>query len=423
METKLKKTLLHEWHKQNGATMGGFAEYDMPLWYQSGVKQEHLAVLSKAGIFDTSHMAVIMVNGKGSFDLLQHCFSRDLCKSGNGGPIDPGRCLYGVFLNHKGHVIDDAVVYRLDFETFMVVVNAGMGNLITHHLKANQNEHQVDITDLTDKICKLDVQGPSAARILSNILADPATVFDKMPYFSFKGNYENGSSKKGSVCLKDRTQVMISRTGYTGEFGFELFVLPEHFLKVWETIIKSGEAFGLIPCGIAARDSLRGGAMLPLSHKDIGDWPFINNPWLFALPYNPDRTAFTKTFIGDQGLNSGHKSEYTYMFAGFDPRKVETCNPAVVRNTKGEHLGTVLSCVTDMGIGRDDNGKIYSIASPDKPAHFTPKGLCCGFIKVSERLKYGEIVEISDRRRKINVMITDNIRPDRTNRLPLRKMV
>jgi aminomethyltransferase len=187
-------------------------------------------------------------------------------------------------------------------------------------------------------------------------------------------------------------------------------------------ILDAGSDFELVPCGLAARDSLRGGAVLPLSHQDIGPWPFINHPWHFALPFNDDQTAFTKTFIGDQALLTIEASEYTYPFAGSDFRKVSVEDPAVVLDSEGHEIGRVLTCVTDMGIGRHGD-RIYCIASPDKPEEFKPKGLRCGFVKVKSKMAPGQIVEIKDNRRKLKVTIVDDIRPDRTARRPIAEML
>ena len=162
--------------------------------------------------------------------------------------------------------------------------------------------------------------------------------------------------------------------------------------------------------------------MLPLSHQDIGSWPFINHPWPFALPFNADQTGFTKAFIGDKALLSIEAPEFTYAFVGMDLRKVSTEDHAMVLDSKGNEIGQVLTCVSDMGIGFHD-GRIFSIASPDKPQEFKPRGLCCGFIRVKSRLKPDDAVQIMDKRRKIEVRIVKDIRPDRTARRPIKEMI
>ncbi len=420
MGSDSKKTLLHAWHTANGANMADFGGYEMPLWYSSA-KNEHLSVLTHAGAFDTSHMASLLVSGKDAYGLLQQCFTNDMaaCIGREKKALFPGRCVYGAFLNEAGEVIDDAIIFQIAEGRYMVVINAGMGGAIAAHLEAHKSGGDSEITDLTDRLGKMDVQGPLAAKVLEKILASPDTVFDRMPYFSFKGHFDASAPEADVVRLTDGTPMLLSRTGYTGEFGFELFVAPEHFVKLWEMVMAAGEALGLTACGLAARDSLRAGAVLPLSHQDIGPWPFLNTPWNFALPYDDAGTGFTKSFIGDSALANVAAPEYTYPFAGFDLRKVTL--PAAVLDADGKEIGTVLTCATDMAIGRHQD-RIYSIASPDRPEDGKIKGLCCGFVKVRTPLDAGSILQLKDARRKIKVRIETDIRPDRTARKPLKEM-
>lgn len=424
MKKEMKKTPLHGWHTVHGANMAVFGGYHMPLWYPPGVREEHLAVLTKAGIFDTSHMAVVMIVGKGAFELLQLCFTRNMnaCVGKDRTPLEPGRCVYGAYLNSDGGVIDDAIIYYIEENVYMTVVNTGMGGKIARHLMSHADPGNIGITDLTDKVGKIDIQGPMAAKILLRVLADHEGIFEGMPYFTFKGHFDKSSPLAGTALLANGVPVLLSRTGYTGEFGFEIFLDTSHLVAAWEMIMEAGEAFGLMPCGLAARDSLRVGAVLPLSHQDIGLWPFINNPWPFALSYNAGRTGFIKEFIGDRALMNVDKPEYTYAFAGYDLRKVAVHDNPVVLDPDGNKIGEVLTCVSDMAIGRYGD-RIYSIASPDRPEDFVPRGLCCGFVKVKSELIPGQIVELKDNRRKIEVMIVDDIRPDRTARRSIVKMI
>ena len=281
-----KRTPLNQWHRENGGNLVDFGGWDMPLWYTSGAVKEHLAVIEAAGLFDTSHMAVLLVEGADAFDLLQYCFTKDLtaCVGQANAALSPGRCVYGAFLNHEGHALDDAIVYRLDQTHFMVVVNANMGGVIAEHLTVAGGARAAQVTDLSGQVGKMDLQGPLAAKIIRKILKDPDSVLTGMPYFSFKGHFYADGPGAG-VFTKDGVPLLLSRTGYTGEFGFELFVPPEATVSVWEAILEAGREHGLITCGLAARDSLRAGAVLPLSHQDIGSWPFINHPWQFALPF------------------------------------------------------------------------------------------------------------------------------------------
>lgn len=423
MAASIKTTPLNDWHRSQGANMADFGGYDMPLWYSS-VKDEHLAVLNGAGIFDTSHMAALTVSGSGAADLLQVCFTNDLdaCVGPSKKPLSPGRCVYGAFLDEKGHTIDDAIVFFVAPDHYMVVVNAGMGGAVTAHLQRHRGDRDATVTDLTDRLGKMDIQGPAAAKIFAALLADPSAVFADMPYFSFKGYFDADSHLADAVRLKNGTPILLSRTGYTGEFGFEIFLAPDKIGDLWTTLLEAGQAHGIQPCGLAARDSLRAGAVLPLSHQDIGHWPFINHPWPFALPFTADQTGFTKDFIGRAALENPDEIVFTQAFVGNDLRKISAGEGSRVLGPDGREIGTVLTCATDMGIGRHE-GEIFSVASPNRPAGFRAKGLCCGFVKVTRKLALGDHVDIADSRRTITVTVTDDVRPHRTARKPMREMI
>ncbi len=424
MHQTLQRTLLYDWHVKHGANMAPFGEYEMPLWYPAGAREEHLSVITRSGLFDTSHMGVIVASGPGIRDLLQLCFSKDLhrCIGKSRAPLTPGKCIYGVFLNLKGEVLDDAILYQSASDRYMIVVNSGQGRKITDHLEAHKAGRQAYLTDLSGQIGKLDLQGPLSAKILKKLIKKPDRVFADMHYFSFKGSFDETPELADQVRLLDQTPLLLSRTGYTGEFGFEIFVRSEYFLKTWELIIENGKDVGLIPCGLAARDSLRTGALLPLSHQDIGPWAFLNHPWPFALPYD-EKYGFSKKFIGSEALEKqSNHAAHTYPFAGFDLRKVTVGDDTIVIDQDGQCIGQVLTCVTDMAIGRHEN-RIFSISSPDKPTGFKPGGLSCGFVKVNKPLDIGRIVRIKDKRRDIPVMIADHIRPDLTARKAIQNML
>jgi len=417
MSTSLKITPLNDWHKSVGANMADFGGFDMPLWYDTGVKNEHLAVLKSAGIFDTSHMACINVKGKDSFELINYCFTRDIAT------LEQGRCVYGAFLNTQGHCIDDAIVYKFFDSFFMICVNAGMGTTISQHLDANKKTLDVAIEDLSEKIAKMDIQGFNSARILSKLIQNPDTVFNKMPYFSFKGNFNESSQEKiplgeSEVKLLDGTPVLLSRSGYTGEFGFEIFLNPEALVSLWEDILSAGEKFGITACGLGSRDSLRAGACLPLSHQDIGGWKFINHPWDFALPFNKDKTGFTKDFLGADALEPSINDSFTYPFVGDSLRKVSSGENTLVIDETGKMIGRVLTCATDMGITWQ-KGNIVSICSKDLPDDLKIKGISCGFVMVSKKLNPGMKLTLKEGKRAITATIVTDIRPDRTARQKL----
>jgi aminomethyltransferase len=417
------KTPLHGTHVSLGAKTVDFGGWDMPLWYPTGAVAEHRAVITNAGIFDTSHMSVLELTGAGAYTVLQTCFTRDLrsCVGPENGPLTPGRCVYGAFLNDEGHVIDDAVVYQIADGHYLCIVNAGMGAVIKEHVEAHSQDLDVRTDDLTGSVGKLDVQGPLAGKIMSKALELPDRAFDGLKYFGFRGMFRTDGPTE-PIRLVGGIPILLSRSGYTGEFGFEIVVAADRLTEAWSEIVAAGKEFGLTPCGLAARDSLRAGAVLPLSHQDIGPWPFINHPWPFALPFNEDKTAFTKEFIGAVIISERPTADHTVPFCGYDPRKVPTADPAVVVDENGNEIGVVLTCVADMAIGRV-NDRIVSMASPDKPDGFKPKGLVCGFVRVKSIPKLGKQVLLKDNRRTVTVEIVEDVRPDRTARRPLKEMV
>jgi aminomethyltransferase len=422
MSTERKKTPLFDWHTEHGANMVEFGDYIMPVWYASA-RDEHMAVVTRAGLFDTSHMAAVRVHGPGSFDLLQWCFTRNLhsCVGKDNAPITPGKCVYGAFLDEHGHSIDDSIVYKVADEEYLVVVNAGMGAVIAAHLEANKEHRNVRCVDMTDQLGKIDIQGPAAIRIMQKVLNAPDAAFDKLTYFSFKGHFDTASAFAGDAQLPDGTPLLLSRSGYTGEVGFEIFVEREHNVRVWEMLMDTGKDLGLIACGLAARDSLRTGAVLPLSHQDIGHWIYIRHPWPFALPFNATGDCFTKAFLGSATLEKATDAPYTLTFVGNDLRKVDA-HEAVVRDLQGTEIGKVLTCATDMAVGRHC-GRIYSVATPNKPEDLKIKGLSCGFIKVNANLAPGTVVELKDAKRSIQVVIETDVRPDRTARKALKSFL
>ena len=410
----LHQTALHATHQALGANLVDFGGWDMPLWYPTGAVKEHLAVIQAAGLFDIGHMAGILLSGPAALEALQWAFTKDLSLSGP-------RAAYGAFLDVDGGVVDDAIIYPLSEGRYFVVLNVGKGERIASQLRewsAAEGKSLV-VRDLAGTYAKLDLQGPATVRVMRKLLNDPDAVFDGLPYFSFKGDIELDRS---DVRLADGTPIFLSRTGYTGEQGFEIFVPYDRAVSVWNAILEAGKEEGVIPCGLAARDSIRAGAMLPLSQQDIGPWPFVNNPWQFTLPRN-EQGEWTKDFLGRPALEAvlaSGKARYTYAYCGFDPRKVTSADHHVHPQVllEGEVIGDVLTCVADVSIGRVD-GRIFSIASPDKPENFAPKGLVCGFVRVDRELTPGTRLVLADQRRKLNVEVVTDIRPARTARRKL----
>jgi len=420
--TATKKTVLYSWHKDRGANISHFGGYEMPLWYPAGAKAEHLAVIQAAGLFDTSHMAVLQLEGEASYQLLQTAFSKDLskCIGRDKKPLASGRCVYGLFLDERGYVIDDAIVCQRADDSFMVVVNDGMGGAVASHLFSFDESRGVTLFDHTDRLGKLDIQGIATLKVLEELLENAQEVLTGLLYFSFKGWFE-ASGSVPSVRTRSGIEILLSRTGYTGEFGVEIFAAQDQTEQLWHEILTCGAASGILPCGLAARDSLRTGAVLPLSQQDIGQWIFGNTPWDFVLPLD-NAGAFTKSFHGDAALKK-RDDIFTYPFAGYDPRKIVPDEQAFVADETGTKVGRILTCTTDMAIGRTPEDRIQSISekSEDKVV-FEPKGLSCGFIQTEQTFSTGDILYLVSGRRKIKIEVRDDIRPARTARMSIDKI-
>ncbi|MBQ7263343.1 MAG: hypothetical protein IJR14_06435 [Synergistaceae bacterium] len=401
----MQKTPLNASHQELGGQLTDFGGWEMPLWYEAGAVKEHLFVLEKAGIFDICHMCVVRVSGKDAFDLLQLCLTRDIEK------MAKGACGYTMILNEKGHVVDDCIVYHVDGgkQDWVLVVNSNRNVIVADHLKAHKGSMQVEIKDEQGKFGKIDLQGPKAAEILRKAMEEPE-LLDGMKYFRFIGDYD--ASKNDGVCLKGGIPALLSRTGYTGELGFEILCPADKTADAWKALVAAG-GDDVLPCGLASRDSLRMGAMLPLSQQDIGPWPFANTPWDFALPRDKEG-KLTKSFIGST-IYDAPIASWTLAYCGFDPRKVDAHAGAKVL-LDGVEIGDVTTCCLEVACSRVD-GKIVSTASPDKPAGFKPKGLVAGYVKVDRKIGPGTKVTLKDERRSIEVEIVSDVRPGRTARV------
>lgn len=403
----MQKTPLNAFHHELGGQLTDFGGWEMPLWYKAGAVKEHLFVLEKAGIFDICHMCVVRVSGKDAFNLLQLCLTRNIEK------LAKGACGYTMILNEQGHVVDDCIAYHVDGDKqdYVLVVNSNRNAIVADHLKAHKGAMQVEIKDEQGHFGKIDLQGPKSADILRKAMEKP-DLLNGMKYFHFIGDYD--ASKNKDVLLKGGIPALLSRTGYTGELGFEILCPVDKTADVWKLLVEAG-GDDLLPCGLASRDSLRMGAMLPLSQQDIGPWPFANTPWDFALPRDKEG-KLTKSFIGSTIYDKPIES-YTVAYCGFDPRKVDAHAGAKVL-FEGKEIGDVTTCCLEVACSRV-NGKIVGTASPDKPADFKPKGLVAGYVKVNRKLEPGAKVTLKDARRSIEVEIVSDVRPGRTARVAI----
>ena len=240
---------MHAVHERLGATMTSFAGWQMPLRYASETA-EHQAVRRAAGLFDLSHMGEIVVAGPAAGAAL------DYALIGHLSALRPGRARYTMICAEDGGVLDDLVVYRQDEDEFLVIANAANTDVVLAALRDRASGHDATVTDATGDYALVAIQGPEAAGILAPLAGgiDLGAV-----------KYYTGVS--GEVAGR---KAWVARTGYTGEDGFEVFCRPEDAVRIWEALAAGGAAAGLVPAGLAARDTLRLEAGMPLYGNELG---------------------------------------------------------------------------------------------------------------------------------------------------------
>lgn len=246
----MKKTALYDKHLSLGAKIVPFAGFEMPVQY-SGVTEEHFAVREKAGIFDVSHMGQFIIEGTGAKDLLQFVTTNDV------NTLVNGKAQYSCLPNGKGGIVDDLIIYKIADEKYFVVVNASNIDKDWEHISKFNEKFGAKMTNTSDKTSLIAIQGPLATKILQK-LTD--VNLSEIPYYHFT---------TGKVAGVD--DVVISNTGYTGSGGFEIYFKNEYAEKLWDAITDAGKEDGLIPCGLAARDTLRLEKGFCLYGNDIDD--------------------------------------------------------------------------------------------------------------------------------------------------------
>ena len=274
MTVSLKTVTLNDTHRQLGAKMVPFAGFDMPVRYSSDL-DEHHTVRRAVGIFDVSHMGEFRVRGPHALDLIQRVTSNDASK------LTDGKAQYSCLPNNDGGIVDDLLVYKLADEDYFLVVNASNiekdWNWIKHH-----NTQGVEMEDVSDRISLFAVQGPKATAALQQLTDVDLSV---IPYYSFvQGTFAGAPD------------VIISATGYTGAGGFELYIPNESAAMVWDKVMTAGQAFGIKPIGLGARDTLRLEMGYCLYGNDIDD---TTSPLEAGLGWI---TKFTKEFTNFESI-------------------------------------------------------------------------------------------------------------------------
>jgi aminomethyltransferase len=254
-ESQLQKTHLHEWHVNAGAKMAAFAGFHMPLWYQAAVP-EHLATRAAAGLFDVTHMGRAKITGSEATKYLDNLLPTRI------HPIDQGAGTYSVFCNEKGGIIDDLFVFRLADEDYYMVVNGANRAKDFAWMKKQSDGFDVEIADISENTPMFAIQGPLATQILQKLSSKDLS---SVPRFNAIHTEVDGFD------------VIATRSGYTGEDGFEIaqtdVSLKEKAkaVQLWESILKGGKAAGIVPVGLAARDTLRLEAGMVLYGNDINE--------------------------------------------------------------------------------------------------------------------------------------------------------
>lgn len=265
----MKKTPLYDCHVKYGGKIVDFCGFSLPIQYKNGIISEHNAVRNAAGLFDVSHMGEVVISGYDALNNIQRLFTNDFY-----GMYD-GQVRYTLMCNDSGGVVDDVLVYRVKENEYFIVLNAANIEKDIEWISKNITGNAM-MKDLSGVTAQLALQGPKSLDILAELVDK-----DKLPvkYYTFCGDVE----LNGIRC-------MVSKTGYTGEAGFEIYCENKDAPTLWELLLRHGEKYGLIPCGLGARDTLRFEAGMPLYGHELGMdiTPFEAGLGFFVKPDKPD---------------------------------------------------------------------------------------------------------------------------------------
>jgi aminomethyltransferase len=312
----MKTTALTHIHRDLGAKMVPFAGYDMPVSYE-GVNIEHQTVREHLGVFDVSHMGEFFVEGPEAEKLIQYVTSNDITK------IKDGQAQYTCMPNTENGIVDDLIVYKFNTNKYLMVVNASNIQKDWDWVNAH-NSFDAKLTNASDEYSLLAVQGPKAIEAMQSLTA---VNLSEIPYYHFT-----------TALFAGAEDVIISATGYTGSGGFELYIKNDNAEQVWNSVLKAGEAFGIKPIGLAARDTLRLEMGFCLYGNDIDD---TTSPLEAKLGWI---TKFDTDFINKDNLLKQKEEGLTRRLIAFEltgkgiPRK-----DYEILDTEGNAIGHVTS--------------------------------------------------------------------------------
>lgn len=360
-ETELKKTPLNDLHRELGGKMVDFGGWDMPVQYTAGVIEEHMRCRQHAGLFDVSHMGEIWVEGHGAVVFVNRLTTNDVTK------LVDGQAQYSALTNEDGGVVDDLLVYRFGLDKLLLVVNAATTDKDWDWITSHKGNEDIALTNASADYCQIAVQGPDAVSILQP-LAD--VDLDPIKYYHFTTGHVDG------------VEAIISRTGYTGEDGFEIYAKPDFAEQLWRKFLEAGrygEPDGILPCGLAARNTLRLEAAMSLYGHELGDdvTPYeANLGWITKLDKD---TAFT----GSDQLAKQKEEGPKRKLVGFE--------------------------MTEPGIARDGydvyvDGAKRGIVTSGSPAPFLKKNIGLAFLPV-EFAKVGQEIKIDVRGKHLSAVL------------------
>jgi aminomethyltransferase len=314
-----KRTPLYERHVQHGARMVDFAGWTMPVQYD-GVFKEHERVRSAVGLFDVSHMGELFFSGAGAQATL------DNLATNNVAALRDGQALYTPLCNENGGVLDDVLVYRINERRFMMVVNAANTPKIVRWSKENLGPG-AEVEDASDAVALLAVQGPRSGDLLRQLpaLHDRGFDLDALEYYHFLGNGQ------GDI-------LFLSRTGYTGELGYELYVRPERAGTLWDEILSAGQGLGVGPVGLGARDTLRFEVGFCLYGHELDEQ-------ITPLEAGLAWTVKLKKgrFLGRSALARQKEQGVPRRIVGLEVRQRVIARAGYEVHTGGQHVGSVTS--------------------------------------------------------------------------------
>jgi aminomethyltransferase len=320
-EATIRKTALNARHREMGAKMVAFNGWDMPVEYPSpgGIMAEHNAVRTGVGIFDVSHMGDIRLTGPDALKAVQHISMNDASK------LAIGQAQYSALLYPQGTFVDDVIVHRMGDEDYLLVINAGTREKDFNWVRDNTKQFDCKAADLSDNYTQIAVQGPKGVSLLQKLTdADLSKV--KFYWFTY-----------GTVCGLKNT--LIARTGYTAEDGFEIYVPSDEptSVRVWNEVLEAGKEFGIVPCGLGSRNTLRLEGALSLYGHEISD---TINAWEARL------ARFCKMekpeFIGREALEKSKDLKRTLVGLEMTERGIARDDYKVLDDS-GQQIGYVTS--------------------------------------------------------------------------------